>query len=130
MADQAAIDKVVSNLHWLGHDTFRLDRPQGAIYFDPYEITAGPQAALILISHDHFDHCVPEDVAKIQGEDTVILTESDSAGKLSGKVKALEPGQKVTLGDLTVQTVPAYNLNKDFHPGPTTGWGSSSPWTG
>ncbi|MBU1274686.1 MAG: MBL fold metallo-hydrolase [Proteobacteria bacterium] len=116
MADQAAIDKVVSNLHWLGHDSFRLDRPQGAIYFDPYEIKEGPVAALILVSHDHFDHCVPDDIAKIQGENTVILTESDSAAKLSGKVKALEPGQKVTLGDLVIQTVPAYNLNKNFHP--------------
>ena len=75
MADQAAIDKVVGDLHWLGHDSFRLDRPQGAIYFDPYELTGGPQASLILVSHDHFDHCVPEDVAKIQGENTVILTE-------------------------------------------------------
>lgn len=116
MADQAAIEKVVGDLHWLGHDSFRLDRPQGAIYFDPYELTGGPQASLILISHDHFDHCVPDDVAKIQGENTVILTEADSADKLSGKVKALVPGQKVTLGDLTVQTVPAYNLNKEFHP--------------
>ena len=28
----------------------------------------------------------------------------------------MEPGQKVTLGDITVQTVPAYNLDKEFHP--------------
>ncbi|MCF8032789.1 MAG: MBL fold metallo-hydrolase [Desulfarculaceae bacterium] len=116
MADQAAIDKVVGSLHWLGHDSFRLDSSQGAIYFDPYEIKQGPEAALILVSHDHFDHCVPEDVAKIQGEDTVILTESDSAGKLTGKVKALVPGQEVKLGKIKVNTVPAYNLDKEFHP--------------
>ena len=116
MADQAAIDRVVSDLHWLGHDAFRLDTSQGAIYFDPYEITGGPEAALILISHDHYDHCVPEDVAKIQGPDTVILTEDDSAGKLTGKVRALTPGQEVKLGNIKVNTVPAYNLDKEFHP--------------
>jgi len=116
MADQAAIDKVVGALHWLGHDSFRLDSSQGAIYFDPYEIKGGPVASLILVSHDHFDHCVPEDIAKIQGPDTVILTEPDSARKLSGKVKALAPGQEVTLGSIKVNTVPAYNLDKEFHP--------------
>ncbi len=116
MADQAAIDKVVEGLHWLGHDSFRLDTSQGSIYFDPYEISGGPEAKLILVSHEHFDHCVPEDVAKIQGEDTVILTEADSASKLTGKVKALIPGQEVTLGGIKVNTVPAYNLDKDFHP--------------
>ncbi len=116
MADKAAIDQVVSRLHWLGHDSFRLDRPQGPIYFDPYELKGGPVASLILVSHDHYDHCVPGDIAKIQGPDTVILTEPACAAKLSGKVKALVPGQKVTLGDLSVQTVPAYNLNKEFHP--------------
>eukprot|EP01022_Parablepharisma_sp_SALTPOND_P024717 TRINITY_DN55377_c0_g1_i1.p1 TRINITY_DN55377_c0_g1~~TRINITY_DN55377_c0_g1_i1.p1 ORF type:complete len:726 (+),score=231.40 TRINITY_DN55377_c0_g1_i1:2-2179(+) len=116
MADQAAIDKVVESLHWLGHDTFRLDTSEGPIYFDPYELKDGPEAKLILVSHEHFDHCVPEDVAKIQGEDTVILTESDAAGKLTGKVKALAPGQEVTLGKIKVNTVPAYNLDKEFHP--------------
>lgn len=116
MADQAAIDKVVSDLHWLGHDCFRLDRPQGPIYFDPYEISGGPAASLILVSHDHFDHCSPDDLAKVMGPDTVIITEKNSAAKLSGEVRVLEPGQSVQVGEVTVEAVPAYNLNKDFHP--------------
>ncbi|MEW5914444.1 MAG: MBL fold metallo-hydrolase [Thermodesulfobacteriota bacterium] len=116
MADQAAIDKVVSKLHWLGHDCFRLDLPQGPIYFDPFEIKGGPQAALILVSHDHFDHCSTDDLAKISGPDTVFVTESDSAAKLSGDVRVLKPGQSVEVAGVQVVAVPAYNLNKDFHP--------------
>ena len=116
MADQEAVDKLVQDLHWLGHDCFRLDRPGGPIYWDPYQIEKGPEASLILITHDHYDHCSPEDVAKIQGPDTVLITESDAAEKLSGKVAALLPGQKGKVGDVEIAAVPAYNLNKDFHP--------------
>ncbi|RJX34571.1 MAG: MBL fold metallo-hydrolase [Desulfarculus sp.] len=116
MADQAAIDKVVKDLHWLGHDCFRLERPQGPIYFDPYEIKGGPQASLILVSHDHFDHCSADDLAKISGPDTVIVTEPDSAAKLSGDVRVLKPGQSLEVAGVQVVAVPAYNLNKDFHP--------------
>lgn len=116
MADQAAIDRMAESLHWLGHDAFRLDTPAGAIYFDPFEISDGPQAALILISHDHYDHCSPEDIAKIQGPDTVIVTEADSAKKLSGDVRVVKPGDSLKVGDVEVRAVPSYNTDKNFHP--------------
>lgn len=116
MADQAAIDKIVQDLHWLGHDTFRLDRPKGPIYFDPYEMTGGEPASIILISHDHFDHCVAEEVQKIMGPDTVVITESDCAAKLPGQVRTMKPGDELTVGEVVIKAVPAYNTNKDFHP--------------
>jgi len=63
---------------WLGHDCFRIEAEK-TIYFDPFEISSGPKADIILITHDHYDHCSPDDVAKIQGPDTVIVAEKDSA---------------------------------------------------
>lgn len=102
-------------VHWLGHDGFRIDSEK-IIYFDPYQIEAGPQADLILISHDHFDHCSPEDVAKIQGPETIIVTEKDSAEKLTGDVRILKPGETLSLAGVTIQGVPSYNTDKDFHP--------------
>ncbi len=121
MADQAAIDKVVSALHWLGHDSFRLDAAIGPIYFDPYQISPGPTAALILASHEHFDHCVAEDIAKIQGPDTVICTEAECAAKLTGEVRVMKPGDRLEVKGVTVEAVPAYNTDKDFHP-KAKGW--------
>lgn len=122
MADQQSIDKIVANLHWLGHDTFRLDYSQGSIYFDPYEIKTGsPKGDLILASHDHFDHCVAEEIAKLQGPDSVVLTEADCAQKLSGDVKVLKPGDQVEVKGVTVKAVPAYNTDKEFHP-KAKGW--------
>ena len=103
------------NIHWLGHAGFRIDGDK-VIYFDPYQIESGPQADLIFISHDHFDHCSPEDVAKIQGPETIIITEKDSAGKLTGDVRVIKPGETLVLDGVKILGVPSYNTDKDFHP--------------
>ena len=109
------IESFSKKIQWLGHDGFRIDSEK-IIYFDPYQIEAGPQADLILISHDHFDHCSPEDVAKIQGPETIIVTEKDSAEKLTGDVRILKPGETLNLDGVKILGVPSYNTDKDFHP--------------
>jgi L-ascorbate metabolism protein UlaG (beta-lactamase superfamily) len=109
------VEDFSKKIQWLGHDGFRIDAVK-TIYFDPYEITGGPKADLICISHEHFDHCSPEDVARIQGPGTVIVTEKDSARKLTGDVRVLSPGENLTLEEITVQAVPSYNTDKAFHP--------------
>jgi L-ascorbate metabolism protein UlaG (beta-lactamase superfamily) len=102
-------------INWLGHDGFRIDTEK-TVYFDPFQIAGGPRADLIVISHDHFDHCSPEDVEKIQDSQTVIVTEKDSAKKLSGDVRVLKPGDSLRVDDINIQAVPSYNTDKDFHP--------------
>ena len=113
---KAFAEKIV----WLGHDGFRIDAEK-KIYVDPYQIEGGPVADLILITHEHFDHCSLEDIAKIQGPETVIVTEKDSAKKLTGDVRVLKPGDTVDLGDVKIEAVPSYNTDKDFHP-KKNGW--------
>jgi len=109
------IEDVFKNLSWLGHDCI-LYQNKKTIYFDPFEIAGGPPADLILISHDHFDHCSPDDVKKIHAKGTIIVTEADSAKKFSGQVEVLKPGETKTIQGIPIETVPAYNTNKDFHP--------------
>jgi L-ascorbate metabolism protein UlaG (beta-lactamase superfamily) len=111
MAWQEMAEKVA----WLGHDAFRIEGSK-TVYFDPYGLSGGPKADLILVSHDHFDHCSPEDVAKIQGKNTVIVTEENSAKKLSGNIRVIKPGDTVDVGGVKVTGVPSYNTDKDFHP--------------
>jgi len=109
------IQDLARKISWLGHDGFRIDGKK-TVYIDPFKISGGPRADMILISHEHFDHCSPEDVAKIQGPGTVILTEKDSGKKLKGDVRVLKPGESITLGEVRVEAVPSYNTDKDFHP--------------
>ncbi len=114
------IETFVENIHWLGHDAFRIEAGKN-IYIDPYQIPGGPTADLILITHEHFDHCSPDDVAKIQGPQTVIITAKDSAKKLSGDIRVVAPGDTVVIDGIQVEAVPAYNLDKNFHPR-SNGW--------
>lgn len=104
----------------LNHDCFRIDA-SNIIYIDPYQIQSDVKADIILVSHDHFDHCSPEDIARIQTDQTVIVTEKDSANKLTGDVRIVSPGQTLSVGNATIEAVPAYNINKDFHP-KQNGW--------
>ncbi|MFH1155728.1 MAG: MBL fold metallo-hydrolase [Pseudomonadota bacterium] len=110
-----SVETVAKMIQWLGHDAMRINAGP-VIYIDPYELPGGPPADIILITHEHYDHCSPQDVKKIQGPGTVIVTEKDSAKKLSGKVTVVAPGDTVTVSGVTVQAVPAYNLNKKYHP--------------
>jgi len=102
-------------IQWLGHDAVRIDAAKH-IYFDPFEIRSGPEADLILITHEHYDHCSPRDVEKIQGRSTVIVTEKDSAKKLSGNIQVMAPGDSITVKGIKIRAVPAYNIDKTFHP--------------
>lgn len=108
---------LTSNIHWLGHDSFRIDGDGVVVYIDPYRLKGGPKADLVLITHDHSDHASTADVASIQKEDTVIVTTAAAAQKLSGQIKTVQPGEKLTEKGILIQTLPAYNLNKFRSPG-------------
>ncbi len=108
---------MIENIHWLGHDTFRIENDK-TIYTDPYELQGElPKADLILITHDHFDHLSPKDVAKVAKEDTVIVTIAAAAQKLKGDVRVVKPGESLVVQGIPIETVPAYNVNKFRSPG-------------
>jgi L-ascorbate metabolism protein UlaG (beta-lactamase superfamily) len=106
---------MVKDIHWLGHDTFKVTGEK-VVYTDPFKIKKKDTADIILITHEHYDHCSPEDVKKIQGPDTVIVATADCAKNLTGKVKIVRPGDKINVGGIDIEAVPSYNTNKKFHP--------------
>jgi L-ascorbate metabolism protein UlaG (beta-lactamase superfamily) len=107
---------LLDHLHWLGHDSFRIDRPV-VIYLDPWNVPRdGPKADVILVSHDHHDHCSPDDVEFLRTEHTRVVTNGSAASKLKGPVTILQPGESVEIGTVKVTGVPAYNTDKKFHP--------------
>jgi len=108
--------ELVGKLHWLGHDSFRLDGPP-VIYFDPCELKAQlPKADLVLVSHEHYDHCSPDHVKKVSGPKTVVVAAAEAAKKLRG-ARAVRPGDRLTVAGVEIEAVPAYNLNKFRSPG-------------
>jgi len=109
------VQDIAKKIVWLGHDSFRIDASK-TIYLDPYRILSGPKADLILITHEHFDHCSPDDVAKIQHPGTVIVTEKDSAKRLTGHLRVIKPGESLVVDEVKIEAVPSYNTDKEFHP--------------
>lgn len=108
---------MAENITWRGHDTFVITG-QAVIYTDPYQLKKDePKADIILITHDHSDHCSPEDVAKIQKSDTVIVTTAACAAKLSGDIRVVKPGDKIEVKGVAIEAIPAYNVNKFRSPG-------------
>jgi L-ascorbate metabolism protein UlaG (beta-lactamase superfamily) len=113
-----ATDKpaLIDQLHWIGHDSFRLDAPL-VIYIDPWRLPEeSPAADLILVSHEHHDHCSPEDIERIRQPKTLILASGGAAGMIGASAEVLHPGEARSVGTIKIETVPAYNLEKPFHP--------------
>lgn len=105
---------------WLKHDAFLLKGDNVVVAIDPYELRSVPEKAdLVLITHDHFDHCDPNSVKLVAKPDAVIIAPQNAAAKLSGKVKVVKAGDVVTEKGVTVKVVPAYNVRPErqrFHP--------------
>ena len=77
---------------------------------------------MIFITHPHWDHFSPEDIVKVMKSDTIIVVPADLTAKVmelgftDDQIITVVPNQELTVRDLNVKTVPAYNIDKDFHP--------------
>ncbi|MBS3144947.1 MBL fold metallo-hydrolase [Candidatus Woesearchaeota archaeon] len=116
------------NIERLNHDCFKIKAQNKIIYFDPYQIELQEQADLILITHEHADHLSLKDIEKLLKQGTTIVTIPECQSTLSriaekiSSVVLIEPFQKKEVQGITIETIPAYNINKfrapnmPFHP--------------
>ena len=106
-----------TKLTLIGHATFRIEIPGITIYTDPYKIPDNsPPADFILVSHSHYDHCDPDDIEKITKESTIIIASEEAKRKLKGEIQTVTQNDEITIKGLTIKTIPAYNINKPYHP--------------
>jgi len=98
------------------------------LYFDPFRIKDAPHDAdVIFITHPHYDHFSPEDIEKVVKKDTLFIIPSSMRDEITkvcrnrARIIEFEPGDIRSAGDITVEAIPAYNVNKAFHP-KKNGW--------
>jgi L-ascorbate metabolism protein UlaG (beta-lactamase superfamily) len=115
------ITDMVNNIHWLGQAVVKINAAGKIIYIDPYQLKKEDQADIVLITHSHHDHLSPSDIKKIITGESIIVAPVDCHAKLHdldvAEIKTISPGQSLTLGNILVSAVPAYNVIKtNFHP--------------
>ena len=94
------------------------------LYFDPYLIPAAAHDAdLIFITHEHYDHFEPESIARLKKEETFLIAPESmkkktlsESGIAEGNCLFYQPGESFEAGGAAVETIPAYNKLKPFHP--------------
>ena len=110
-------------IHVFGQNCIRIKAAAGVVYTDPFRMTEEPHDAdFVLITHDHYDHFSPEDLAKVCKKSTVLVVPERMAEKaqevsgLVGKTVTVRYGSAYSVDGLNFETVRSYNIGKMFHP--------------
>lgn len=94
------------------------------LYFDPFQVDAETHDAdIIFITHEHYDHFEPDSIEKVKKEGTLLVAPESmkkkvlsGSGIASDKCEFYKPGETHKLESIMIETIPAYNKLKPFHP--------------
>jgi L-ascorbate metabolism protein UlaG (beta-lactamase superfamily) len=109
----------------IAHDCFRIAGTK-LVYTDPFRVTKNDEAHVVTISHEHFDHMSLDDLKKVIHPGTTIVASplcKDALSSIKVREKRFpDPIAKTTVGtpktgEVTIETLPAYNINKFREPG-------------
>lgn len=113
---------MLENIEVLCHSSIRINREK-IIYIDPFKIDKNyNDADIIFVTHDHYDHYSEEDIDKIKKENSVVVAPEDLLNKLLEKgftqdfIVTVKPNNSYEVKGIKFETIPAYNINKKFHP--------------
>jgi L-ascorbate metabolism protein UlaG (beta-lactamase superfamily) len=117
---------LLESVEWLGHSGFRIRAGRTTIYIDPYRVPEGaPPADVILVTHGHYDHFSPSDVAALSTKSTWLIAPAPVAEKVGGHVLSIAPGEMIEpdfARGVAIRATAAYNTSKrnaegkPFHP--------------
>lgn len=113
---------MLSGVEVLCHSSIRIHKHL-TMYIDPYQIQEeNHDADIIFCTHTHYDHFSEEDILKIKNEHTILVGTEDcyiNAMKLGfreERIKVVVPNQHYEILGIKFETIPAYNLEKQYHP--------------
>ena len=113
---------MLENIQVLYHSSIRINKEK-VIYIDPFKIEKEyNDADIIFITHDHYDHYSEEDIEKVYKDDTIIVIPEKLLPKALEKgfkqeyIITVKPNQTYMANGIKFETIPAYNINKMFHP--------------
>ena len=106
-------ETMTSNIEVFTQSSIRITGSQGIIYVDTFRMSGEPKDAdYIFITHDHYDHYSPEDIAKVLSNKTVIVVPGRLADTVEKDIKgydrivSVRPGDSLDVNGLQFETVP------------------------
>ena len=113
---------MLENIKVLCHSSIKFEKGQ-VLYFDPFKIKENyNDADIIFITHSHYDHFSEEDILKVKKEETKIVIPEDLYDKCldlgfnEEDIVIVVPNEEKEVNGIKFKTIPAYNVNKNFHP--------------
>ena len=113
---------MLENVKVLIHSCIKFDF-ENIIYFDPFKLDKDyNDADFIFITHSHYDHFSEEDILKVKKENTKIIVPEDLYNKCldlgfkKEDILVVLPNKTYNIDNINFDTIPAYNVNKAFHP--------------
>lgn len=113
---------MIENVQVFCHSSILINRAK-KIYIDPFRINGNyNDADIIMITHDHYDHYSEEDIDKVRKEKTIIVIPLGleerviKAGFKKENIMIVEPNKQYYIDEIKIDTIPSYNINKQFHP--------------
>ncbi|CAG1066019.1 hypothetical protein BAC1_01617 [uncultured bacterium] len=115
--ESITLDKI--KYEWLAQSCVRITAAGTVLYTDPVILDKDPAPAdLILITHHHVDHCLPEFVTPIRTDRTKLAAFHESYVKYCAKdikgVRTVKVGQTIELGAAIITGIEAYT-KRGFH---------------
>ena len=112
--------------HALVHASIRLQYDGKEVMIDPVtklgdktiDYATMPKADYIFVTHEHGDHFDKEAIKQLSSDNTQLVTNKRCADML-GYGKVMANGDALTLDDISIEAVPAYNTTEgrqQFHP--------------
>lgn len=118
---------MISGIEVLCHSSIKINKHL-VMYFDPYNIQDETHDAdIIFCTHTHYDHFSEEDILKVKNDKTIFVGTEDSyvnamkLGFSEERLRIVEPNNKYDVLGIKFETVPAYNIDKKYHP-KENGW--------
>lgn len=98
---------------FLGHGSLLFSFDGKSVYVDPdtrlTDFNVLPKADVVLLTHEHKDHCDPKALEVLRTEKTTVVSDETCSKQVQVGV-VLRNGETKTLGGLKIEAVPAYNL--------------------
>lgn len=104
----------------IGHGSLMFAFAGKVVHIDPTmmifpDYASLPKADLVLVTHEHGDHLDANAIGAVRTADTKVFCNAASVKSISDAV-IMKNGDTQTVAGISIEAIPAYNLEKPFHP--------------